>query len=94
MGDIQYAKSHKITLDNRKNAAIRGVTEVVSFDEDCVVLETEQGILTIKGKDLHVVRLDVDKGELEMAGEVDSMVYTQKHDVRRSASGLVGRLFK
>ena len=94
MEDIQYAKSHKLTLDNRKKATIYGIREVVSFDADCVILETDIGNLTIKGKDLHVIRLDVDKGELEMAGTIDSMVYTENHDMKKTASGILKRMFK
>ncbi|MBQ7707760.1 MAG: sporulation protein YabP [Lachnospiraceae bacterium] len=94
MGENQYAKNHKLSLDNRKKAAIYGINNVDSFDTDEVVLVTEAGILTIKGKDLHVIRLDVDKGELEMAGTVDSMVYSENHNVKKTALGILGRLFK
>ncbi|MBQ9198900.1 MAG: sporulation protein YabP [Lachnospiraceae bacterium] len=94
MSDIQYAKNHKLTLDNRKKASIYGITEVVSFDTDEVILVTDIGVLTVKGKDMHVIRLDVDKGELEMAGTIDSMNYTEKKDIKKTASGIIGRMFK
>ena len=87
MGDIQYAKNHKLALDNRKKAVIYGITKVCSFDTDI-------GMLTIKGKDLHVIRLDVDKGELEMAGTVDSFHYSENHNIKKTASGILGRMFK
>lgn len=94
MGENQYAKNHKLTLDNRKKAVIYGITEVVSFDTDEVILVTDLGVLTIKGKDLHVIRLEVDKGELEMAGIIDSLVYSENHNFKKTASGILGRMFK
>lgn len=94
MGDIQYAKNHKLALDNRKKATIYGITKVCSFDTDEVILDTDIGLLTIKGKDLHVIRLDVDKGELEMAGMVDSLQYSENHNIKKTASGILGRMFK
>lgn len=94
MGENQYAKNHRLSLDNRKKAVIYGITEVGSFDTDEVVLVTEAGVLTVKGKDLHVIRLEVDKGELEMAGTIDSMVYSENHNVKKTARGILGRMLK
>ena len=52
---------------------ITGVEDVISFDTKEVLLETTMGILTIKGEDLKVNRLSIEKGELEIEGTVDSM---------------------
>ena len=94
MEDGKYAKSHTLSLDNRKKAAIYGIREVESFDTDEVILQTDIGMLTVKGKDLHVIRLDVDKGELDMAGTIDSMVYTENHNIKKTATGILRRMFK
>lgn len=59
-------KPHSIAWKDRKKGAVAGVTDVVSFDENCVVLETEQGMLTVKGKGLHIGRLSLEQGEVEM----------------------------
>jgi sporulation protein YabP len=64
----------------------------VSFDTDQVVLLTEGDTLVIKGQDMHVTRLDVEKGELEFAGTVDGFQYTQKKSAK--AAGVLGRLFQ
>ena len=57
-------RDHACRLENRNAASLTGVREVVSFDENQVVMDTDMGLLTIKGKDLHVSRLTVEKGEL------------------------------
>ena len=66
-------RDHACRLENRNAASLTGVREVVSFDENQVVMDTDMGLLTIKGKDLHVSRLTVEKGELEVEGQVDSL---------------------
>ena len=55
-------KSHKVLLVNRKTGAFSGVVDVLSFDVSEILLETELGMLLIKGHDLHVNRLSLEKG--------------------------------
>ena len=60
---------HKLILQNRKSGSFTGVTDVVNFDANEIILDTELGRLTIKGKELHVNRLDLQKKEVEIDGE-------------------------
>ena len=69
-------KPHHLTLSNRNNGLITGVNDVISFDLNAILLETECGMLSIKGHDLHVNRLSVEKGEIEIQGIIDGMVYS------------------
>lgn len=94
MDNTQSTRGHNLSLANRKHGLLTGVKEVISFDTDMVVLATEQGKLTIKGEELHVSKLDVDKGELELSGKVDSLVYSELRTPGQVASGVLGRLFK
>ena len=54
-------KSHKISLFNRSSGIISGVKEVISFDPNEIILDTEQGMLMIQGEELHVTKLTVEK---------------------------------
>lgn len=94
MDEVKNTKPHKITIADRKNGNLNGVKEVLAFDPEEVVLLTEQGKLTIKGRQMHVGKLDVDKGELELTGIIDSMVYTDVKTPGQVTSGIIGRLFK
>lgn len=85
---------HRITLDNRKKCSMTGVTDVISFDLTQVLLETELGMLDIKGKDLHVNRLSLEKGEVELSGNIDSMVYTEVADYSKKAESFFSRMFR
>lgn len=65
MEEKQVQKPHKLVVNNRKTSMVTGVLDVLSFDLNEILLETEQGMLMVKGKDLHVNRLSVEKGEVD-----------------------------
>lgn len=67
---------HRMILQNRKSGSFTGVTDILTFDASEIVLETELGRLMIKGKELHVNRLDLQKKEVEIDGTVDMLQYT------------------
>ncbi|MDE7435419.1 MAG: sporulation protein YabP [Lachnospiraceae bacterium] len=94
MEEQKTAKSHKILLSNRKSGNFTGVVDVLSFDVGEILLETEQGMLMIKGNDLHVNRLTLEKGEVDIAGRIDSLAYSEMKSPQKSAQSLLGRLFK
>ena len=68
--------------------------DVLSFDVSEILLETEQGMLLIKGNDLHVNRLSLEKGEIDLEGRIDSMAYSDVKDYGKQAESFFGRLFK
>ena len=87
-------RPHACFLQNRAAANLTGVREVVSFDENQVIMDTDQGLLTLKGKDLHVSRLSVEKGEVDVEGTVDSLAYSSNEAYRKAGQPLFARLFK
>lgn len=86
--------SHKVMLHNREKGTLTGILDVISFDENTIVLDTDMGLLTIKGKDLHVSRLTLEKGEIDIEGRTDSLVYSSNESYRKSGQSLLTRLFK
>lgn len=86
--------SHNIRLNGREKGYMDGILDVISFDETMIVLDTDMGLLTIKGKDLHVSRLTLEKGEMDIEGRVDSLVYSSNESYRKSGQSLLSRLFK
>lgn len=92
--DEKAGLSHKIMLNNRDKGNLTGILDVISFDENTIVLDTDMGLLTIKGKDLHVSRLTLDKGEIDIEGRCDSLVYSSNESYRKTGQSLLARLFK
>ena len=94
LDERQVPKAHKIIVNNRKASMMTGVIDVLAFDLNEVLLETEQGMLTVKGKDLHVNRLTLEKGEVDLSGHVDSICYADiKHNSKKK-EGMIQKLFK
>lgn len=93
METVRAQGVHHFYLDERKKGSLSGIQKVESFDEELVVLITAQGKLVLKGKDMHVTRLDVQKGELEFDGRVDSACYSELRSVKKGAAGVVKRIF-
>ena len=94
MEEKQYTKAHKLILSNRRTGTVTGVSDVISFDITESLLETEQGMLMIKGADLHVNRLTLEKGEVDIEGRIDSLAYSDVNTYQKQGESLIGRLFK
>lgn len=97
MEDLNSANKrvHKIMLTNRRTCTINGVNDVLSFDVHEILLETDQGMLMIKGDDLHVNRLTLDKGEVDIDGKIDSLTYSESSGAHGAKSeSLLSKLFK
>ena len=87
-------KMHKLVINNRKTSMVTGVLDVLSFDLNEVLLETEQGMLMVKGKDLHVNRLSLEKGEVDLTGHIDSVAYSDIHKAEKKGENFFEKLFK
>ena len=87
-------KSHKLTMNNRRTALLTGINDVLSFDPNEVLLDTVQGTLMIRGEDLHVSRLSIEKGEVDIDGKINSFSYTDSSGFVKNGETLFSRLFK
>ena len=92
MEEKQLSGSHKIWIAGRKSGTISGVSDVLSFDENEILMDTDMGMLTIKGKGLHISKLNLEKGEAELEGQVDSLAYSAKGHRRKKEGSLLQRL--
>lgn len=88
------AKNHKMILNNRKSANLTGVKDVISFDIKEVLLETSMGMLLIKGTDMKVSRLNIEKGELDIDGNIDSLLYSEVSNYSQKGKSVLKRMFK
>lgn len=87
-------RMHRMTMTNRKNCTVNGVNDVLSFDIHEILLETEQGMLMIKGDDLHVSRLTLEKGEVDIDGRIDSFTYSDAAGSGHKSESLLSKLFR
>ena len=83
--------NHKFWLTNRNDGTTTGVKDAISFDLEEIVLDTVMGIMTIKGKELHVKSINLEKGQVDFEGMVDNIVYADSKAMKKQS--LMGRLF-
>lgn len=66
-------KIQNVILENRKKLSISGVADVLSFDDQIVILDTNLGMLTVKGKDIRITKLSLDTTDVIIEGEIDHL---------------------
>lgn len=86
----QMSAHHSAILEDRTNLELTGVTDVDSFDENEISLYTTLGEMVIRGKSLHVNVMNVDTGDMQIDGDIHSIVYGDKE--RKKKPGLFGKL--
>lgn len=89
MAQEQIQLPHKLTLNERKNLTMHGVTEVVSFDDSTVILRTSLGTLLVQGRDLQLKTLSLDGGQVAVDGNISALIYEEP----RADRGWIRRLF-
>ena len=68
-------RAQNIILKDRRRLMISGVRHVESFNEECIVLDTELGILVVRGVGMHINKLNVETSELDVEGDIGSCEY-------------------
>ena len=68
---------HALTLNERNQLTMTGVTEVVSFDDAAVILRTDLGTLVVQGNDLQLKNLSLDGGQVAIDGRVSALIYEE-----------------
>ena len=82
-----------LILENRNKLTITGVLDVLSFDDQIVIIETDLGLLTVKGENLRINKLSIDSSEVMIEGEITSLSYSQKN-LEKKGEGILSKIFK
>lgn len=90
---ILEEKKSILNIENRKKLILSGVVEVISFNEELIVLNTNLGTLNIKGQGLKMNKLDVQNGDVVIIGMVNSCIYIN-NQAKKQKERFISRLFK
>ena len=90
MTDGGVAAYHRLQLEGREKLSVSGVEDVVRFDESCIVTTPSAGTLIITGEELHIGKLSLDGGEMQVDGRIDAVTY-EDTEVRQGS--FLSRLF-
>lgn len=91
---VAKPKVQNIIIENREKISVSGVIDVESFNDECVIVDTELGVLVIRGEDLHISKLNIDNSELNIEGDIISCEYSEKEGSKSKGMGFLGRMFK
>ena len=90
---INTSVIQNLVLENREKLSISGVLDVLSFDDQVVIVETELGLLTVKGGNLRINKLSIDTSEVVVEGEIYNLAYSE-NEFEKKSSGILGKIFK
>lgn len=82
-----------VILENRERLNVTGIIDVLSFDDQIVIVETELGLLTVKGENLRINKLNLDNSEVVIEGEISNLSYSEK-DLQKTNSNFFNKIFK
>jgi sporulation protein YabP len=91
---VNKPKIQNIIIENREKLSVTGVVDVESFNDECVIVDTDLGVLIIKGDDLHISKLNLDNSELNIEGDIISCEYSDNEGSKSKGSGFWGKMFK
>ena len=92
--DKLAARQQNIIIENRRRMSVSGVIKVESFNESAIILETGVGRLTIEGEGLHISKLAVETGDMNVDGLVGGLYYTDEKSSERGRGGFISKIFK
>ncbi len=93
MSTLANSVIQNIILENRNKLNISGVQDVLSFDDQVVIIETDLGLLTVKGENLKINKLSIDTEEVIIEGEINNLGYSD-HTKKEQEGGLFSKIFK
>ena len=96
-GRAHENEGHKLVISNRQYSEITGVLHVDSFDEEEIVVETELGLLSLRGEELDIKELNLDEKVLTVEGIILVVVYSEEsgqRGVKNKGKSLLGKIFR
>lgn len=95
MNELKKIKQHNVMLYNRQQMTLSGVIRVDNFNDNVIVLITEAGQLTLEGENLHISKLFLDSGDMEIDGNISALFYTDEADSdSRKPKRFLSKIFK
>ena len=90
----KMTRKHIVNIVDREKLSVTGVIDVFSFDEGAIELETNEGYIEIKGEQLHIVKMNIDDGDMIVEGMVTELIYHDTQGTAKKKGSIVSKLFK
>jgi sporulation protein YabP len=90
----KMTRKHIVNIVDREKLSLTGVIDVFSFDEGIIELETSEGYIEIKGDGLHIVKMNIDDGDMVVEGTITELIYHDSQGVVKKKGSIMSKLFK
>ena len=87
-------KRHAVNVVETEKLSLSGVKDVFSFDEQLIELETTKGYLDIRGEDLHIIKMNIDEGDIAVEGKIDELIYHDSQSGSKKKGSVMAKWFK
>lgn len=91
---ISKPKVQNVIIENREKMSISGVIDVESFNDESIIIDTELGVLIIRGGDLRISKLNLDSSDLNIEGDIFSCEYNDREGSRSKGVGFFSKMFR
>ena len=91
---FEHTPYYNVYLKDRKSIELTGVKNIESFDSLEFLIETSLGFLNITGTDLSLIRLDQEKCEVSIKGNIDSISYVSNKKNPKAKESVFNKLLK
>lgn len=85
--------SHEIKITDRSVMSLSGINKITSFDDQEFLMESNMGIILLKGEGLEIIKLDTHDGNVKIKGKLVSFAYIENVKKNKEES-LISKLFK
>ena len=82
-----------VVLENREKLNVTGINDILSFDDQVVMIDTELGLLTVKGENIRINKLSIDTSEVIIEGDISYLAYSDK-ELEKNKGNLISKIFK
>ncbi len=85
--------NHVINITERKSIVITGVRKIESFDTEEFAINSSEGLIILKGKDLEIIKLDTNAGNISIKGNINYVEYIDDNQTSKDNKWF-NKLFK
>ena len=85
--------NHEVKITDRSIINLTGINKITSFDDQEFLMESNMGIIVLKGEGLEIIKLDTHDGNVKIKGKLISFAYIENLKKQKEES-LISKLFK
>ena len=85
--------NHEVKMTDRKTIYLTGIKKIVSFDNEEFLMESNMGVILLKGESLELNKLDTSDGNVKIKGKINSLSYVDGK-TKNKDEGIFTKLFK